>query len=125
MGAIIVILVLVVLGGLVALAWRYWQPQRRTTAVELELDHPVLASPAKVPTEPDFFPQNPANPGFTIVSVSGVQPISPLKNTAHKGGDAATNGFEFVEVTENLSAICKLTGRRAVNCTCDRHKGKR
>ncbi len=125
MGAVVVILVLLALVGVIALTWKFWQPPRGSAAVELGQDNPTLAVPPGAPSEPGFVIQSPPAPGFTIVSVSGGQHIPPPRNTASNGAAAATNGFEFVGVTENLTAICKLTGRQAADCTCDRHKGKR
>lgn len=124
MGAVVVILALLALAGLIALAWKSWQPPGGFAAVKLGHANPTLASPAEAPAEPGFTIQTPTDPGFSIVSVSHGSRITTPKNPCYKRPTAAANGFEFVGVTENLTAICKLTGRQAAICTCDRHKGR-
>jgi hypothetical protein len=123
--ALVVVLVLLALAGVIAVTWKAWRPLRGFAKMKLEQDNPTLPGPEKAPAEPGFAIHTPPDPGFTIASVSHGQHTPSPKNTAYKRPTAATNGFEFVGVTENLTAICKLTGRQAANCTCARHQGKR
>jgi hypothetical protein len=81
-------------------------------------------SPPAEPAAPGFIILGNPDPGFTIVARSGSQQTPPPKNPgATKPAAATPGGFEFVEVTQNMTAICKLTGKPAGKCTCERHLG--
>jgi hypothetical protein len=120
---VVVILVLLALAGLIASIWKPWRPPSGSAAVRLGQGNPTLISPAEVPAQPGFAIQAPSNPGFTVMYVSPGRQVTASKNGAHFR-PAAANGFEFVGVTENLTAVCKLTGRQAADCKCDRHRGR-
>jgi hypothetical protein len=123
---LIVILVLLALAGAVAVAWKCWQGTSGFRALNSQPGEPMLRNPEEEPpTEPAFIIQSPPSPGFTVVSVTGGHDIPSPRNAGAKMSTAAANGFEFVGVTQNLTAICKLTGRQAANCSCDRHRGKK
>jgi hypothetical protein len=91
------------------------------------INNPGLINPASPPAEPaapGFIIQANPDPGFTIVARSGSPQTPPPKNPgATKLAAATPGGFEFVEVTQNMTAICKLTGKSAGECTCERHRG--
>jgi hypothetical protein len=64
-----------------------------------------------------------AGPGFRVVSVTGgTLPPAGRRDPAAKS--PAATGFSFVTVSENPTAICKLTGDQVRTCTCDKHRGR-
>lgn len=65
-------------------------------------------------------------PGFTVVNRTGGQRTGPPVNAgAGRPGKPGTAGFTSAGVTQNLTAICKLTGVPAGGCTCERHRNQR
>jgi hypothetical protein len=119
---IIIIVVLLAIGIWVAATSR----RRRPPAVKPGPSKAGLFSPPpppEAPTEPGFIIHKPADPGFKVVNFTGIlgaQPSQRPKNA--RATSAGANGFDFIEVTQNLTAICKLTGKKAGECTCDLHK---
>jgi hypothetical protein len=87
--------------------------------------------PAQNNGNPGFRIHSGQEPGFKIISMSGSpQPSPPLtgrppRNLAPTMPGVAAQDFNLQEVSQNLTAICKLTGRRAGDCHCDRHKAKK
>jgi hypothetical protein len=92
--------------------------------------HPGLINPVHGPSpaEPGFRVH--PEPGFTIVSRSDNGWPGPRDNTGpRKPITPGTGGFMNAGVTQNLTAICRLTGAPAGECTCEKHlnqhRGKR
>jgi hypothetical protein len=89
-----------------ARADRAWPPQPPSP-------HGAVQFTASLPTEPRF----------KIISITG-QPqdppaTQPLATDGRLGGPA---DFTAIQITENPAGICKLTGNRVKDCTCDRHR---
>lgn len=66
------------------------------------------------------------DPGFAVrdVSTGRRQKAQPGSGrTARRGPSAGAVGFSFV-VSDNPTAICKLTGRPVGTCACDKHQGR-
>lgn len=72
----------------------------------------------------NHLPGGSADPGFTVLSVTGEQSVPPHGYTP-KARPAHAADFNFVEITENPTAICKYSGRQVGKCTCDKHRAKR
>jgi len=88
--------------------------------------------PAKKTGDPGFIIRSQQDSGFKIISVSGKpQPPPMLGDGQFKGiwqkvpPAGIADNFNLHEVTQNLTAICKLTGRKAADCNCDRHRTKK
>lgn len=80
---------------------------------------PVTHAPP--PGEPGFTIHHNPDPGFTVVARSGLRRVPPPRNARTAHHPATADGFEVGQITRNLTAICKLTGRPAGDCACDRH----
>jgi hypothetical protein len=120
--AIAVIIILLVIGGLVAVS-----RIRRGYAVQPGPGQPGLISPpapAVPPGEPGFFIHQPPDPGFKIEHLSAGR-ATPSRGPANHTvpNNAGGKGFSPGESRTNLTAFCKLTGKTAAECTCERHKG--
>lgn len=114
MDLLIAIVVLVVLG----LSFGVWLFQSGAGKKALKPGQNNLVDPgqaAQLPGQPGF--QIKPGPGFKIVSRTDGQPISPPA-VGPNGPVTTNNGFG--QVTQNLSAICRLTGNRVGDCTCPR-----
>jgi hypothetical protein len=93
-------------------AWVFWPSMRSQRRSERA---PDLAS---AHTEPDF----------TILSVTGQRPRQVTNMTRPSGAHKMPGGsrdFVPVEIKDNPTGICKLTGKKVVDCSCERHKGRR
>jgi hypothetical protein len=116
---IIIVLVLAVLG--VSLVALNGQRGPGRTILKPGPNNPQLTDPAQIPLapgEPGF--QVKSDPGFNIVSRTGGQPGSPPQATGVKKTARTSKGLGDVTVTQNLTAICRLTGKRVTDCTCTR-----
>lgn len=123
---IIAVIIAAVIGGTI------WHLEHRR---QLEAEAKESAWPGLLPTEvnkasdPAFFIQNTAgntylDPGFTIVSRTAGH-TRPFKgNERPRVPGPHVGDFYAVEVSENPTAICKLTGKEVNQCTCDKHKAK-
>jgi len=98
---------------------------------------PTGTGPAGVPAAPP----HPDGPAFTIVDRQAGGGTSPgfavrhgtagRRQNARPGGGrtvrhgplAGAPGFSFV-VTDNPTAVCKLTGRQVGQCSCAKHRRK-
>jgi hypothetical protein len=71
--------------------------------------------PGPAPNFPDFMPQPPNGQG-SFVEQSRTRPSTPQPPPNITNGKP--NSFGTVSV--NTSAICRLTGKRTADCTCER-----
>jgi hypothetical protein len=118
MAIFISVLVLVLVSLIVAVVclkvWvdrtpRNWQHPARRTAVRQK------ASTSLKPT-------------FTVISVTGQHPRlenRPIRLTRSPKPSPGPRGFATVDITDNPTGICKLTGKQVKDCACDRHKTRR
>jgi hypothetical protein len=85
-------------------------------------DRTWFLQPPGPPGAVQFTANLPAEPGFKIVSITNQLP-EPLANQPPTGGrSGAAVGFTTIQITENPTGICKLTGNQVKDCTCDRHR---
>lgn len=108
---IIVLVVLIVAAMLARAAWKSSHP-----SVPPGPRNGVLPpGQGRLPNAPGFKPQ-PPNAGGTFAeqyrTKQGTPPPPP------RAANGKTNSFGTVYV--NPTAICKLTGKRVADCTCDR-----
>lgn len=116
-GFIAVIIIVVLLGACLV----GWQSQRRRASkpVPPGPNIPQLHDLAPGPAVPGHagFQINP-DPGFVIVSRTNAPPgaATPVPGaTAH-----TTTPAGFGKITQNLTAFCRLTGKRVADCSCTR-----
>jgi hypothetical protein len=76
------------------------------------------------------YPGKGQDPGFIILGQTNGHPspgrpgMQQPRQAPRREPRAGTDGFRYV-ISDNPTAICKLTGRRVRDCTCDKHKGKK
>lgn len=83
-----------------------------------------VAAPPGPPAGPDgqtFVIQG--DPGFIVRSRPRPRPGARQDPLSPKPTAASPTGFTYVEVNQNMNAICKFNGRPVGECGCDRHKG--
>ena len=128
MAALIVILILLAIIGTTSSVVAYRRKPGKPPAIKLGLlPMAPLSPPADQSGEPGFVVHKKLNPDFTIVSVTGKPPATPHHQAPTNHGPVmpgahATN-FSVTEVSQNLTAICFLTGKKAADCGCQMHKG--
>lgn len=118
---VIVVLLAIAIAISATIAVRAWRIPGRLSAPGQARGLTGSASPLAGPDSPTFVIRD--NPGFTVRSRTGPAPGPPP--TATGGGKPATaksTGFTYVEVNQNMNAICRLKGRPVGECGCDLHK---
>ena len=124
-GALIIIIILAVLG--VSLA--AWKSQTGPGKANLKPgpNNQQLIDPAQAPQVPgqaNFLIK--PDPGFVVQSRTDGKFPPPPPAAGGQGPVTTANGFG--QVTQNLTAICRLTGKQVADCTCrrcsDKKKGK-
>lgn len=86
-------------------------------------DRTWFPQPPGPPGVVQFKANLPAEPGFKIISIAGQLPEPLASQPPSAGGrSGASVGFTTIQITENLTGICKLTGNQVKDCTCDRHR---
>lgn len=120
MDIIAVVILLVLLGA----CFIGWQSQRgRSKPMPPGPNIPYLHDPdpgAPLPGQAGF--QIKPDPGFNIVSRTNAPPggATTAPGTA---AHTTTTPAGFGQVTQNLTAFCKLTGKRVADCGCIRCTG--
>jgi hypothetical protein len=114
---VIVIIILVVL-GVSLVAWKSQTGPGKAT-LKPGPNNQQLIDPAQAPQVPgqaDFLIK--PDPGFVVQSRTDGKFSPPPPVPGGQGPVTTANGFG--QVTQNLTAICRLTGKQVTDCSCTR-----
>ena len=120
MTALIVIVILAVLGA-AFVAWKSQHGPGQPPTLKPGPNGQQLVEPAQAPQIPGQGFLVEPGPGFVVVSRTDGQPLSPPNIGGANGPITTPTGFG--QITQNLTAICKFSGKQVADCTCDRCKG--
>jgi hypothetical protein len=118
--ALIFIIILIVVVGASVAVWKGLHGPGKGMMLKPGPGNQLVdqAQPPHLPGQPGF--QVRPDAGFVIVSRTDGQPMPPSPPIDVTKFATGKKGLNDVTVTQNLTAICRLTGTRVTDCTCGR-----